>query len=38
MVLSGSCTRAVDIRPGMRVTATVAGLGEVTVTVRGEDA
>jgi 2-oxo-3-hexenedioate decarboxylase/2-keto-4-pentenoate hydratase len=37
VVLSGSCTRAVDVGDGMRVTATVRGLGEVTVEFR-EDA
>lgn len=37
VVLSGSCTRAVDVRDGVRVTATVAGLGAVAVHFR-EDA
>ncbi|HYO35689.1 MAG TPA: fumarylacetoacetate hydrolase family protein [Geodermatophilus sp.] len=31
VVLSGSCTRAVDVRPGTRVTATVGGLGRAAV-------
>ncbi|MGY1608378.1 2-keto-4-pentenoate hydratase [Geodermatophilus sp. SYSU D00700] len=38
VVLSGSCTRAVDVRPGTRVTATVGGLGEVAVDFSREDA
>ncbi len=37
VVLSGSCTRAVDVRPGTRVTATVGGLGEVAVRFSREE-